>query len=107
MFSPGITKTMDLTMEARVLAVSRYDIPGENGRPAVRGTKIKYLGDKREDGTYLGFNIMEVNGPYELFERFSIDKLPGIYKINLGQKMSNKKPVLTAKDVAFTRAAPA
>lgn len=91
--------------EVRVLAVSRYDIPGENGRPPVRGTKIKYLGDQRNEPDYRGCTVMDVNGSYELFERFAPEKLPGLYRLQFGQKMSQKKAVLVVKDAAYSKPA--
>ncbi len=87
---------MQLQAELEVLAVTRYDIPNDDGRPNVRGTKIHYLGDPYKSRDGLGRQVMSINGPYELFDRFAAAAVPGKFKLSLGQKMSGKKPILIA-----------
>ncbi len=91
---------MNLVAELDVVAVTRYDIPTDDGRPNVRGTKIHYLGDSVKEHDALGRQVISINGPYELFDRFAAAAVPGKFKVSLGQKMSGKKAVLKALSVA-------
>lgn len=85
---------MNLQAELDVVCVTRYDIPNDDGRPNTRGTKIHYLGDVLQERDAKGRQIMSINGPYELYDKFQA--LPGKFKVSLGQKMSGKKPILRA-----------
>ena len=86
--------------DVQVLHVSRYNISNDDGRPPVKGTKIYYLAPKVSELDSKGSPVVSVNGPYELFDKIPVDRLPGKFSVTFGQKMSSKKAILTLLDIA-------
>lgn len=64
-----------------VLGVSRYKFPNEDGE-VIEGTKVNFIDtDEANEADFLGYKQQTKVMPYELFDQFNKDNLPGLYEL--------------------------
>jgi len=87
-----------LDQDMTVLGVSQYDFTTDEG-DHLKGCKVICLSDVDQNKDFVGKDVIKLNAPYGIINKFRGAKLPGVFNLSLQMKTSGNKAVLSVVDV--------